>query len=65
MTSHTDDEAWWLLSVLALPFGFIKEGVAVVAGVYGLYFALPPWWRGALTSFGVDCRPGASERSGS
>jgi hypothetical protein len=27
--------------VSALPFGFIEEAVAVVAGVYGLYFALP------------------------
>ena len=24
-----------LLTVLALPFGFINEGIAVVAGVYG------------------------------
>jgi hypothetical protein len=30
-----------LLCVLALPFGFVEEGVAVLAGVYGLYFALP------------------------
>jgi hypothetical protein len=30
-----------LLAVLALPFGFIDEDVAVIAGVYGLYFALP------------------------
>jgi hypothetical protein len=30
-----------LLTVLALPFGFINEGIAVVAGVYGLYFAVP------------------------
>ena len=47
-----------LLTVLALPLGFIDEGIAVVAGVYGLYFILPatvawsldllrsrlPWW---------------------
>ena len=38
-----------LLSVLALPFGFIEEGVAVVAGVYGLYFALP-----ATVAWGLD-----------
>jgi hypothetical protein len=30
-----------LLTVLALPFGFIEVDVAVIAGVYGLYFALP------------------------
>jgi hypothetical protein len=30
-----------LLTVVALPIGFIEEGVAVLAGVYGLYFALP------------------------
>jgi hypothetical protein len=30
-----------LLSVVALPFGFIDEEIAVAAGVYGLYVALP------------------------
>ena len=30
-----------LLSVIALPLGFIWDEVAVVAGFYGLYFALP------------------------
>jgi hypothetical protein len=30
-----------LLTVLALPFGFVEVGVAEIAGVYGLYFALP------------------------
>lgn len=30
-----------LLSLLVLPVGFIREDVAVLAGVYGLYFALP------------------------
>lgn len=30
-----------LVTVLALPFGFIEEGIAVVAGVYGMYFVLP------------------------
>jgi hypothetical protein len=29
------------LTVLALPFGFIHEDIAVLAGIYGLYFALP------------------------
>jgi hypothetical protein len=30
-----------LLTVLALPFGFIEVRVAEIAGLYGLYFALP------------------------
>jgi hypothetical protein len=30
-----------LLTLLALPFGFVEVGVAEVAGLYGLYFALP------------------------
>jgi hypothetical protein len=30
-----------LLTVLALPFGFVAVGVAEVAGLYGLYSALP------------------------
>ena len=30
-----------LLCVLALPFGFLEVAVAEVAGLYGLYFALP------------------------
>lgn len=40
-----------LLAVLALPFGFIEEGVAVLAGVYGLYFALPAVVAWCLDSF--------------
>ncbi len=41
------------LTVLALPFGFIEEDVAALAGIYGLYFALPAvvaWCVGALQS---------------
>jgi hypothetical protein len=41
------------LTVLALPFGFVDEGVAVLAGIYGLYFALPAvvaWWLDAMRS---------------
>ena len=30
-----------MLTVLALPFGFLEVGIAEVAGFYGLYFALP------------------------
>lgn len=30
-----------MLCVLALPFGFVEEDVAVIAGVYGMYFVLP------------------------
>jgi hypothetical protein len=30
-----------LVTVLALPFRFIEEGIAVVAGIYGMYFVLP------------------------
>ena len=29
------------VAVIALPFGFLDEDIAVVAGVYGLYVALP------------------------
>ena len=45
-----------LLTVLALPLGFIDEGIAMVAGVYGRYFVLPATVAWSLDSFGVVCR---------
>jgi hypothetical protein len=51
-----------VLTMLALPLGFIDEGVAVVAGFYACTSCYRPSPPGALTPFGLACRVSRSER---